>query len=115
MGLSEEPVAEPGHPSSTIRKRGLLASGLIPYGTFTVMLREYEMIVFPINSVSSFTISTKNCLEYDCMKVSTLCPSSFLEKLLKVLLFNYFELINPVTVHYVTINSEKNKLFKNNC
>lgn len=40
MGLSEKSVAKSGNPLSTIRKRGLLVSGLIPYGTFRVALRE---------------------------------------------------------------------------
>lgn len=77
MGLSEQPMAEPGNPFSTIKKYGLLASGLIPYGTFRVMLRKYEIIVFKINSVFSSTKSTRNCLEQDFMTASTLHPSSF--------------------------------------
>lgn len=63
MGLYEKPVADPGNTFSTMRRCGLLASGLIPYGIFRVMLREYEMIDFKINSVSSSTKSTRNCLE----------------------------------------------------
>lgn len=50
MGFYEE--ADPGNPFNALRKCGLLVSDPIPYGTFRLMLREYEIIAFKINRIS---------------------------------------------------------------
>lgn len=63
MDLYEKHAAEPSNPFNILRKCGLLASDLIPYGTFRLTLRKYEMIAFKVNSVSSSTKSIRNFSE----------------------------------------------------
>jgi len=63
MGLYDKSVADPSNPFNRLRKCGLLASDLIPYGAFGLMLREYEMIAFKVNSVFSATKNIRNFSE----------------------------------------------------
>lgn len=63
MDLYEKCNADPCNLTNTLRKCGLLASDLIPYGTFRLMLSVWEMMAFKVNSVSSSTKSIRNFSE----------------------------------------------------
>lgn len=63
MDLYEKCNADPCNLINTLRKCGLLASDLTPYGTFRLMLSVWEMMAFKVNSVSSSTKSIRNFSE----------------------------------------------------